>query len=119
MRLLWLVSLGMGVHMNAMQKITLEELKERAKKVEIVFNNHPDDTSIILNGRLAVITPGCVNVTIKGVTDVTLKRASQELALRVWLIGELKKLKVLPSKEWLVRAMSMKLLQSQDLCLTG
>lgn len=89
----WLLLLGMGVSMKAIEQITLEELKERAKKVEIVFNNHPDDTSIILNGGVAEITPGRVNITIKGATDVTLKKAAQDLALRVWLIGELEKIK--------------------------
>jgi hypothetical protein len=79
--------------MEAAHKIALQELKERARKVEVVFNNHPDDTSIIFNGGVAEIAPGRVNITIKGVTDVVLKKKARELALRVWLIDELEKIK--------------------------
>lgn len=87
-----LVSL-MALRISAMEKQTGPTLNTQSyEPVQIVFDNHPHDTVISLNGGMLTIKPGEKNVTATSVKKVEIKLLDGAL-LNQWLLHELQKVK--------------------------
>lgn len=69
-KLLYTLTLSLLFCTQHHKAAAMEKLKEH---VSITFNNHPDDTEIVLNGGVIKITPTRKNVTVKGVKEVKIQ----------------------------------------------